>query len=446
MNHGVLTDLLFPSTPETLFAHWGATPLFVKGSPGKFHALMDLARFEALIHGIPSPELTATFPDAGNQIFERGSARPVLRADKRQIDALRSAGASITLENLHHHHVPLMRLARSLKQEIGHAGEVKVLGWYSPPRAGVPVHFDGAGIISLQVSGTKRWRVSRQPALAWPDGYALGTSGGGVSYTNDPGRNGREDWEYDIAPRDESEFLELTMAPGDLLYMPAGTWHTTEASGDQASLGISISFAPLGFWDLLAQVSRPLLRPRERWRNTPPVFRRGQDGAPSEELDRFFVERLEELQQIIAANLDNRSSLHATWCKQVASTDAPKTAPSGTMPAAGPEAATVQQDSVLMFRDGRLPVVSMGKNDAGGDRLHIFDGESEVTFDEPDLIPFGQKLVAQVQFSAEQASAWGGGAVSDRAPVVWERLQPLLQALVQEGVLYVVEPEPKERP
>jgi ribosomal protein L16 Arg81 hydroxylase len=443
MNPGVLTDLLHPVPPETLRAHWGLTPMFVKGSPGKFQTLMDVARFEALIHGIPSPELTATFPDPGNQMFERGRARPVLRADRSQIDALRSVGASVTLENLHHHDEPLMRLARSLKQEIGHAGEVKVLGWYSPPGVGVPVHFDGAGIISLQVSGTKRWRVSSQPALAWPDGYALGTSSGGVSYTNDPGRNGRADWEYDIEPRDESDFLELTMAPGDLLYMPAGTWHTTEASDDQASLGISISFAPLGFWDLLAQVARPLLRPRESWRSTPPVFRRGQDGAPSEELDRFFVERLQELQQLIAQNLDNRSSLHAMWCKQVASTDMPRPAPSGTRPAAGPEGTTVQEDSVLMFRDGRLPVVSMGKNDEGGDRLHIFDGENEVAFDEPDLIPFGQKLASQVRFAAREASAWGGGAVSDPAPVVWERVQPLLQALVQEGVLCVLEPEPK---
>jgi len=60
--------------------------------------------------------------------------------------------------------------------------------------------------------------------------------------------------------------------------------------------------------------------------------------------------------------------------------------------------------------------------------FHLYYGEKEVVFDEPELFPFAEALVQAQRFTGEQATAWGPG-------YGWERIRGLLEALVSEGVL-----------
>jgi len=60
--------------------------------------------------------------------------------------------------------------------------------------------------------------------------------------------------------------------------------------------------------------------------------------------------------------------------------------------------------------------------------FHLYYGDKEVVFDEPDLFPFAEALVQEQRFTGQQAMAWGPG-------YSWERIQGLLEALVAEGVL-----------
>ena len=60
--------------------------------------------------------------------------------------------------------------------------------------------------------------------------------------------------------------------------------------------------------------------------------------------------------------------------------------------------------------------------------FHLYYGEKEVVFDEPELFPFAEELVQAQRFTGEQAMAWGPG-------YGWERIRGLLEALVSEGVL-----------
>jgi hypothetical protein len=70
------------------------------------------------------------------------------------------------------------------------------------------------------------------------------------------------------------------------------------------------------------------------------------------------------------------------------------------------------------------------KNEQGQEILHLFYGEIELIFDEPDVAPLGEKLMEVERFRAEEAMAW-----SNAAPHDWEKIRDLLQALLDQNVL-----------
>ncbi len=72
-------------------------------------------------------------------------------------------------------------------------------------------------------------------------------------------------------------------------------------------------------------------------------------------------------------------------------------------------------------------------NEEGVRELRIDYGIKEVSFDEERLFPFGEQLVTLPSFTAEEATTWGPG-------YEWEEIQPLLEALREEGILKSGEP------
>jgi hypothetical protein len=66
--------------------------------------------------------------------------------------------------------------------------------------------------------------------------------------------------------------------------------------------------------------------------------------------------------------------------------------------------------------------------ESGSRELSIYYGVKEVSFDEERLFPFGEQLVRQTSFLAEEATTWGPG-------YEWSEIQPMLDALVGEGIL-----------
>jgi hypothetical protein len=80
------------------------------------------------------------------------------------------------------------------------------------------------------------------------------------------------------------------------------------------------------------------------------------------------------------------------------------------------------------------------KAENGQEVLHIFYGQVELIFDEPDVAPVGQRLLEVEQFRAGEAMAWSSGA-----PHAWERIRELLEALLEQGVLGRVSDAPADR-
>ena len=92
--------------------------------------------------------------------------------------------------------------------------------------------------------------------------------------------------------------------------------------------------------------------------------------------------------------------------------------------------ATLSREEVLCVPKRRRLVSSTVKGAEGQDELHVFYGDKEIVFDEPELLPFGTKLVQVERFRAEDAMGWSDGNAYD-----WEQVQGLLQALLDQEIL-----------
>jgi len=90
----------------------------------------------------------------------------------------------------------------------------------------------------------------------------------------------------------------------------------------------------------------------------------------------------------------------------------------------------LQPSEVLGIPKRRRLTHSRFKNEDGQEILHLFYGEVELIFDEPDIAPVGEKLIEVEKFRAEEAMSW-----SNAAPHDWEKIRDLLQALLDQQVL-----------
>jgi hypothetical protein len=129
-------------------------------------------------------------------------------------------GATVVVQALHLHHLPLARFCRSLEAELGHP--VQANAYYTPRSAqGLPVHHDTHDVLCLQVSGEKRWLVY-EPVLELP----------------------LKDQRYsaELGPPGEP-VVEVTLQPGDTLYLPRGWLHealTSDSDSLHLTVGVNV--------------------------------------------------------------------------------------------------------------------------------------------------------------------------------------------------------------
>jgi bifunctional lysine-specific demethylase and histidyl-hydroxylase MINA len=112
----------------------------------------------------------------------------------------------------------LDRLARAL--EVLLHQPVTTSAFWSRGGMKAPVHFDDHDLLVVQLRGEKRWYVSSRPSDLNNTWAAI------------PER-----------PPELGAHHTVDVRPGDLLYLPRGTWHSVDS--DSNSLHLSIGFTPL---------------------------------------------------------------------------------------------------------------------------------------------------------------------------------------------------------
>ena len=206
-----------------LAEHWVRKPLVVpRAEEGRFDDLLAVRDVERLLTetAIRTPafrlvKANETVAGYTSDLSWRPSPFTGV-ADVATVLAEFERGATIVLQGLHHHWLPLARYCRHLEAFLGHP--VQANAYFTPAGSqGLPVHHDTHEVISLQVAGSKRWLVY-EPVLELPlknQRYrsALGAPGEPV--------------------------LDVTLRAGDTLYLPRGWLHQALTS-DSDSLHITV--------------------------------------------------------------------------------------------------------------------------------------------------------------------------------------------------------------
>lgn len=172
-------------------------------------------------------------------------------------------GATIVLQALHVHHLPVARFCRDLERELGHPTQTNA--YYTPTSAqGFKVHHDTHDVFCLQVAGEKRWLVY-PPVLELP----LRSQ----KYTPELGGPGEP-------------ILDVTMQAGDTLYLPRGWLHQAMTS-DAASLHMTVGVSVVTWLDALHAALDETAEEEFDLRRGVPA-----DGASSERLLELLAARL----------------------------------------------------------------------------------------------------------------------------------------------------------
>jgi len=210
---------------EFLADYWERRPLVVpRDEPGRYDDLLTAEEVERLLEsgGLRFPAFRLVRADEKLKPADYlvdVSWRPVPfsgMADVGKVAAEFDRGATLVLQGLHHWWPALAAFCRSLEASLEHPAQCNA--YYTPRSAqGLAVHHDTHDVFCLQVSGEKRWLVY-EPAWELPLKDQR--------YKEEMGRPGEP-------------VLDVTLAPGDMLYLPRGWLHAAKTS-DADSLHLTI--------------------------------------------------------------------------------------------------------------------------------------------------------------------------------------------------------------
>jgi ribosomal protein L16 Arg81 hydroxylase/predicted enzyme related to lactoylglutathione lyase len=245
---------------DFLSGYWQRLPLHLTGWGDRFHGLFDRAALRQVL--ARQDELGLSVRVSSDRQGDGGGAAAHVLVDAAQVADHLRAGTSVCVDSVDWAHAEVAALAASLKDGLGHIGAVSVKCYFSTPGFGFNTHFDNHVVTTLQIEGTKRWRLSRTPSVPFPLGNAFLDERGEIRYIGRrPGS--LRPWERPKVDRDN--FIEVILKPGDVLCLPAGTWHEAKAM-DEASLALNFSFSPVELPALLLSLVRPGLEDYESWR------------------------------------------------------------------------------------------------------------------------------------------------------------------------------------
>lgn len=399
----LLRDLLSPLTvAELVSTYWGRRSLHVPGSSETIAALgLDRDAFlEALRPSARRGDggIKAQYFDAEGDHVEIG----LRYGDPELVGNLLAAGMTICATDFDRRHERIGALAAAVAEALGAPEPFDASCYVSGHRRGFGLHFDSVPVLVVQCEGRKRWWYGETPAVPEPESSLVATNSDHVaSFARRLGRC------LDV-PSD-AELVERTLAPGDVLFLPAGTWHRTEA--DEHSLGVTFTLAPRRADAAIVDAIQTCVEDRMEWE--PRVDHGGAEplGAWRLERARAIQRRVASLdpEQIVAVLTGARPTVQAS---------------------AGPEAAEIELDSTTAL--GVLPrsevSVFTRPDEEGGRLLFVCGRDEQAIAIEPRYGGLVEEVLRRRELRAADAVPWLHGAD-------WESTRPILHALVEIGVL-----------
>jgi ribosomal protein L16 Arg81 hydroxylase len=243
MRQPILPRVLRPVTLRR-FAdeYFNQTPLFIRGKKTKYQFLFRPEEWDQKLRDVT--DIHAIFPGYWK-----------IKISPSAISEMVGAGATICVTGLECAHPKLARAAAQIRRELGFLGEVSFRAYLSPPGGGVDIHYDARVATTLQLSGSKRWWFSANPHHPYPSRNSTRPAG----------------WTATSRPPPIRSLRSVLLRPGDLLCLPAGTWHRARAQTTSLALNLAFDSNRPELLDLVTALVGPTLEKDEAWRRPLPI-------------------------------------------------------------------------------------------------------------------------------------------------------------------------------
>jgi 50S ribosomal protein L16 3-hydroxylase len=273
----VLENLISPSPISEFFsAYENNKPMVVHGLSDSIYELTSLPMLSSL------SDLLNCWPDSIQAHL------PDVRDEASSIDTtpkdaqkLFDNGMGLLFNHADTKSEVLTRWLHELRSDLGLSALTngRCMLYATPKGGGTATHFDQNINFVLQLSGTKKWRLTPNTEVINPmSRHTLGLP-------TDPELESYLEAPLPLSIEENSEAVELRA--GSLLFVPRGCWHSTEASSDALSLNFTYT-APTWI-DLFTAALRGRLAQSDAWRET------ARSEQAEKKLDFLLSELIEDL-------------------------------------------------------------------------------------------------------------------------------------------------------
>lgn len=232
---GRLRQLASVTPEEFARDYWGAQPLLSRAAdlPGIPAACLDLAAVDSILseRGLRTPFVRLTRDGSvvnASRYTAGGGAGATINdqvSDTLLTDLLLD-GTTVVLQGLHRTWRPVIDLVTELSAELG--CPVQANAYITPPDSrGFDAHYDVHDVFVVQLAGRKLWRV-HPPVHPYP-------------LADQPWTKHRAAVEARAA---EPPLMEITLEPGDVLYLPRGMVHGA-VTRDEVSAHLTLGVHPI---------------------------------------------------------------------------------------------------------------------------------------------------------------------------------------------------------
>jgi hypothetical protein len=223
-------------------SEWSNDPAVFRSNPEWFRRLASL-------DVLRNPE---DWLDRATALFSFPNVDALARSEARS--RFRD-GESVYIFGLDRTVKPLRDMCNGLAADLGlQASDVTVQAWAAGGATSVGMHFDLDYNFNLQIAGRKQWRTAPNDLVVNPISSHHASLGG--TYVNDAGCK---------LPCEMPESARTWVAdPGDVVYVPRGTWHATCTT--EATFAMAFVIQPLTWADHMSRALKDRLHADARWR------------------------------------------------------------------------------------------------------------------------------------------------------------------------------------
>jgi len=220
--NSALAELIHPNSADDFFAAYLRNEPFISHHQADhlqgIKSLPFLHSLESLLNSWPLG-IQAHLPDARDEISS-------IDTTAKDAQKLFDNGMGLLFNDVQNISPLLQEWITHLRKNLGLSSLTygRSLIYATPSGKGTTWHFDQNINFVLQIHGTKKWKVAANEHVANPmTRHTLGcpTDPELMSYMSGP------------MPEMEPENVQsFDLTPGSLLFVPRGSWHSTEAEGD----------------------------------------------------------------------------------------------------------------------------------------------------------------------------------------------------------------------